>query len=423
MKILLISPVCPLPLENGGAVRIWNIAKYLSKNQTVDLVCFIRSPLEKDYLEELSKVFNKVTFIERQKLLNAQYLLSSIPDMLEFFSANFKLLWKALFSDRPLLSLLYDSSAMREFVIEAAESKKYDLLYAETYYSISSLKDDLKSLSTPLLLVEQNIESASYKRQSEANSVPLLKMIMRHDVLKIEKEEMYFWNSVDYVGGLSDVDCQTIRNKTGRGVICVTNGVDVDFFSEQKWVRVNDEILFVGSFQYAPNITALRYLIDEVWPAIVSKLPLNLTIKLRIVGKGADIKLKEYVASKGFKIDEDISDIREAFQRATLLLAPLLSGSGTKYKILESMASHLPVVTTSVGAEGLDVKSGKDLYISDSRAGLCDDVLFLLEDSSKRQKIAESAYSFVKTFYDWVNVVSDFEKKLNEKIGKPTNSI
>jgi glycosyltransferase involved in cell wall biosynthesis len=418
MNILLISPLCPLPLEKGGAVRIWNIAKLLSQKHDLDLVCFIRDERELKYESELKKVFKKVTFIKRKKLLNAQYLLSSLSHTIEFLSQNFKLLGQVLFSDRPLLSLLYDSSEMREFIVNADKSKKYDLLYAETFYSIACIKGDLRNLETPLLLIEQNIESAMYKRLATSQKVLPIKMFMEKDVEKIKAEEEYFWNSIKLVGGLSDFDCQHIKQKTKRDVLCVTNGVDVEFFNQKACDRLDDELLFVGSLQYAPNISAVRFLVDQVWPNIVSKLPLNHNLKLRIVGRGADEALKEYVKSKGFLIDESVEDIRTAFQHATILVAPLLSGSGTKYKVLESMASHLPVVTTSVGAEGLDVKSGQELYISDKAEELALDVVKLLNDADDRKRISDSAYEFVKNSYDWNSIVGKFNDYLESETRK-----
>jgi hypothetical protein len=165
MNILLIAPLCPLPLEKGGAVRIWNIARELAKNHTLDLVCFIRKEGEKRYEEELKKVFRSVAFIRRKGLFERSALTSGVLAPLRFAISNASLLGDTVFSPRPLLSHLYESEEMRSFILKADVSHSYDLLYAETFYGIASIKNELQTLQTPLLLIEQNIESKAYERK------------------------------------------------------------------------------------------------------------------------------------------------------------------------------------------------------------------------------------------------------------------
>ncbi len=408
MRILLVSPLCPLPLEKGGAVRIWNIAKHLSKNYVVDLVCFIRDEGEKRHEDSLKKVFNSVKFIKRRGLLDRSALTGGLLAPVRFVISNSSLLSDTLFSSRPLLSHLYDSAEMREFLLEADRSGKYSLIYAETFYGIASLKDQLKNIRTKMLLVEQNIESQAYARQADQQDNPLLKRLMKLDVAKIYAEEGYFWNNCSVVGGLSDVDVSEIKKRSGNDTVWqIDNGVDVAHFSEKVISRKDDELLFVGSLSYFQNIDALKWLIDEIWPSIKNK-----NVSLRIVGRGADSALKHYVHEQGLVIDESVEDIREAFQSATMLVAPIRAGSGTKYKVLESMASHLPVVTTTVGAEGLRIMSGEEALIADSAEGLVAHIDTLLQDDQYRDVLAQKAYEFVSTQYDWKSIVSRFEESL-----------
>lgn len=409
MKILLISPLCPLPLEKGGAVRIWNIAKQLSQKNTVDLVCFIRHDGERRYEESLRKVFNSVHFIKRRGLFERTALSSGVLAPFKFVISNGSLLTDTLFSPQPLLSQLYQSAEMREYILEQDRSGEYDLLYAETFYSIASLKDHLAQLKTKLLLIEQNIESAAFKRQAEKQANPVLRGLMLHDVSKIKKAEKYFWQSLPLIGGLSPVDIAEIEQVAQKKALLLENGVDIDFFSEARCERTDKEILFVGSFTYYPNIDAVKWLIDEIWPHVISSQP---GIQLRLVGRGADSRLKKYVHERGFVIDESVDDIRDAFQRATLLIAPIRAGSGTKYKVLESMASHLPVVTTPVGAEGIGAVSGRELIIGETAAELASSITDLLNNADYRAELAKDGYNFVSKKYDWKQIVGEFETSL-----------
>jgi glycosyltransferase involved in cell wall biosynthesis len=410
MKILLIAPLCPLPLEKGGAIRIWNIARELSKRHTVDLVCFTRDEGECRYEEQLKKVFHSVNFIQRRKLVDRSFLGAGVIATLRFVISNTVLLGKTMFSKRPLLSHLYESNEMREFLLHADREGQYDLLYAETFYSIASMRNELEHLQTKLLLIEQNIESKAYLRQSDNQSNLLLKAFMKIDVQKIELEERYFWQKVSTIGGLSAVDVKIIGETVGKNVLLLENGVDTGWFDTQLAERVEGEILFVGSLSYFANIDALKWLLDEIWPKLRGRTGLS----LRIVGRGADWGLKKYVHERGAVIDESVDDIREAFQHATVLLAPIRAGSGTKYKILEAMASRLPVVTTNIGIEGIGAAGGVQIELGESTDELAAKIRYLLENKTVRIEMAESAHSFVKQKYDWGEVVSQFETNLAE---------
>jgi glycosyltransferase involved in cell wall biosynthesis len=414
MNILLISPLCPLPLEKGGAVRIWNIAKQLSKHHTLDLVCFIRDDSEYVYEQELKKVFRDVTFIKRRKIVSPSVLLTR--SFLTFFTLNFGLIYSVLHSVRrhSFLHVLYEHSSMKEFLLQADRDTKYDLLYAETYYVLASVYSVITRFTTPLLLVEQNIEWKAFRRQAEKMKVFFLKWLGTIDSFNMSVEEGYFWKHVPFLGGLSTADVADIQNETKRtDVLLLENGVDIGWFSEKVIERVQNEVLFVGNFSYFQNMDSLQWLLDEIWPRVVVR---RADLVLRIVGRGASDELKQFVSSKGFAIDEGVDDIRTVFQRATMLVAPIRAGSGTKYKVLEAMASSLPVVTTAVGAEGLAVTSGTEVLIANSAEGLADTIVDLSGSALSLKQLGENGYNFVQNQYDWGSIVGKFEEDLQKSV-------
>lgn len=417
MRILLIAPLCPLPLEKGGAVRIWNIAKQLSLHHTVDLLCFIRSDSEQAQEAELKQVFRNVHFILRREIISPRVLLEKGLQKLSFFTQNFSLARDSLFSNRSILSQLYDHPDVLRYVQLADMEREYDLFYAETYYGISALHEHLCELKTPLLLCEQNVEYAAYRRQLEMQSTWLVRLLMQIDVWKMRREEIRYWKQVSLLAGLSRVDVSEIQDESSReDVMLVENGVDVEWFGEKRNDRISNEILFVGNFAYFPNVDAVRWLVDEIWPGVLSQVGEGVEYKLRIVGRGADQNLKNYLEEKGLEIDETVDDIRDAFQRATVLLAPLRAGSGTKYKILEAMASRCPVVTTTVGAEGLEVADQHEMIIADTAEQLAESVMRVVQNKQSQYQLAENGYQFVQANYDWKQIVGDFDRKLRDKI-------
>jgi polysaccharide biosynthesis protein PslH len=406
MRILLISPVCPLPLEKGGAVRIWNISKHLSHMHEVDLICFIRKDAERSYENELKTVFRNVTFIKREKLMSARALLMPGWKKIHFFKSNAKLILKTLFTMRPLLSVLYDSSKLRELLFAYDREKKYDLIYSETYYASAGILDYLCLFNTPFMLCEQNIEYVLYSRQSDEQSNFFVKLGMQWDVQKMKMEEQMFWKRSRVLGGLSPIDVSEMKDASKRGdVFCLENGVDIAHFSKEVSVRVQHEVLFVGSLSYFQNVDAIKWIVESIWPKIVAVFP---QAQLRLVGRGADSTLIDYLNKLNFRVDSSVDDIREAYQRATVLLAPIRAGSGTKYKVLEAMASHLPVVTTRVGAEGLEVAHGKELLIKDTTDELASETVRLLKNADLRESLSKESYEFVRKYYDWSGIVTRF---------------
>jgi glycosyltransferase involved in cell wall biosynthesis len=210
------------------------------------------------------------------------------------------------------------------------------------------------------------------------------------------------------------VDAEAMRARVGREPLVVSNGVDTQWFAQPIAPRRADEVLFVGSFRHFQNVDALAWLVEEIWPRVASTSP---SARLRVVGRGADDSVRRLLAGRGLSLDEDVEDIREAFQRATVLLAPIRAGSGTKYKVLEAMASGLPVVTTPVGAEGLAVTSGREAVVADDARSLADAVSQLLADPARRERQAEAARAFVAG-HDWRTIVAGFEEQLARHLGK-----
>jgi glycosyltransferase involved in cell wall biosynthesis len=270
-------------------------------------------------------------------------------------------------------------------------------------------------LKTPIVLIEQNIEYLLYKRQVEIQKNLVLRIGMQWDVWKMRREEVLFWKRARYLGGLSLLDNAEIRSVTGRqDLLLLENGVNLAWFSEKLGlIRKKNRVLFVGSFSYFANVDALIWLLEDIWPRFITKHK-STEVELHIVGRGADANLKDLVSKNGMVIDESVEDIRVAFQEATVLVAPLRAGSGTKYKILEAMASHCPVLTTDVGAEGLKVSNGKQLIVENESAKLADMLGELIANESMREQLTLQGYNFVKEYYDWPKVISRFEEQLNQ---------
>ena len=188
----------------------------------------------------------------------------------------------------------------------------------------------------------------------------------------------------------------------------VPNGVDTNFFTFRRKINRSElkTVLFVGNFKWLQNREAVSILIREVWPKI--KTVLKDKVRLWIVGKSppSDI-LKKQV--RDIKVYDDIDDIRRVYQKADVLLAPIYGPGGTRYKILESMAAGIPVVTTSTGIEGLSAKNAKEVLVAEDSSGLANLTIRVLTDENLYKKLAFSGRRLVEDKYSWKTIARDLD--------------
>ncbi len=388
MKILFLSPVLPWPLKSGGQIRVFHLVKALQKENDVTLVAYIRRKDEEEFLPELQKICSKVLLIKRDSRPWA-----------------FKSLVRSLFSSKPLVVNLYEDKNDLSNLANSA-----DLVWAECFYLMDKIKTNI-----PVILGEQNIEYLAYRRYFQ-NLVGWKKVLlwlpMEWDLIKMKYWEKKMWKTAKKIAAVSQTDKEIIEKETGRDDISVIpNGVDTAGFTVPDRLADKKTVLFVGEYKWFPNKEAINWLIKEIFPEIRKKMP---EAELLIVGRHFPDWLKRLGESGRIRVDQGIEDIRVAYEKAAVFLAPLRSGGGTKYKILEAMAMGVPVVTTKVGAEGLGGQEGEErnMIVKNSTNDLTEAVIDILGNREKYQEMTKKARKFVSENFDWKVI----EKKINEVI-------
>ncbi len=193
----------------------------------------------------------------------------------------------------------------------------------------------------------------------------------------------------------------------------VPNGVDSDFFG--KSVANRSElpiILYLGNFTWLQNREAVKILIEKVWPKIKSSIPM---VKLWIIGKDAR-KFFPDLSANDIRVEE-VADVRKIYQEASVLVAPIYGGGGTRYKNFEAFASGLPVVTTSIGIGGIDAKDGEEVLVRDKPEEISEAAIELLNNPKLAKKIADNAKKLVKEKFDWDPIARNLSR-IYEQLGK-----
>lgn len=381
MKVLMLTPYLPYPLLSGGQIRTYNLVKKLAKHHEITLFALIKDPSERQYIAELEKYCAKVKVFKRS---HQPFTLKNII--------------QTAFSSFPFLVIRnYVPETITAIKAELAH-ERYDLIHAETFYMMPHLPDET---DVPTILVEQTIEYLGYESYAQ-RALSWIRPLLKIDIAKIRRWEEFYWRRCQRLIVMSEEDKDFITNVIGEAdkVDVVENGVDSQWFAAKKPALPKEPtVLSVGTFKWLPNVEAVSFLVNEVWPLIKQKMT---GTRLWIVGNAPT---KEVFAFQdrdpSITVTGGIPDIRDAFQSAHVLVAPVFSGKGTRYKILEAMASGTPIVATPIAVEGLKVSDGKEVLIGETAEQMASQTVRLLQNPTLRQKLAEKGRQFVRTHYDW----------------------
>lgn len=402
MKILMLTPYLPFPPSSGGQIRSYNLIKDLSRKHKITLFSLIKDDMEKRFVPELERYCEKVRVFKRSK---SPWTLRNI--LLTGFGPY------------PFLVIRNLSPKERVAVKEEVQKNKYDLIHAETFY----VMPHIPKTKTPILLVEQTIEYLVYKHYVKGVKNPLLRWLLSIDVAKLRFWETNFWKKADGVVAVSEADKRvmlTLAPKLDVGL--VPNGVDLDFFKvKNKWMEKEPKVLFVANFKWLQNVEAAEVLLNEVYPLIRAKNP---SVKVWIVGQYIPESIltrkSKFILVDNLK-EDDQAGIKEAYYSASAFVSPLKGPGGTRLKHFGAMAAKLPLITTTVGAEGLSATDGKNIIVRNDPASLAEATLNILSDESLAERIADNARALVEEKYTWYKM-SEYLDRIYEKTGTFNNN-
>jgi polysaccharide biosynthesis protein PslH len=384
MRILSITPYLPAPPDFGGAARIYNILRQLQE-RTELTVFSLAAP--GDDVAESSQAFDR--------LITAQVPLTARqPANLSKRSVQMR-------------SLLSRDSFQRRFYWHDSAQRRLDELLAREKFDIVQIEFSQMAAyqtagSAKRVLDLHNIEH-DVLRQAAAHSSGPKRVFNRWEWKKLRQEEEQAWKDADLCLATSEPDAARVSSVTGEECLVVPNGVDDQFFERQPMDAAEPgSIVFTGAIRYQPNADAVTYFVRRVWPLIRDLEP---SATFNIVGADPPDEVIRLGELSGVRVSGSVEDVRPWLASASVVVVPLLSGGGTRLKILEAFASGRPVVSTTVGATGLDVDDDKHLIISDRPMDMAQSVVSVLRNRSLAQSLGDNAYQLVQANYRWSTIV------------------
>lgn len=390
----MLTPYLPYPLLTGGQTRSFNLIKRLAAlGHEVTLFCLVKHDEERKHVAELEKFCKEVRVFKRPL---KPWTLRNIL--------------KTGFSLFPFLVVRNWAEGETEAIARKLERERFDLIHAETFY----VMPHIPKTHIPILLVEQTIEYLVYRHYVDEFKFWPLKLVLYIDVAKLKFWEVEYWKRAARVVAMSEDDKKTmLREAPALQVDIVPNGVDYRWFNQKVVTRSKEPIiLYLGNFTWLQNREAVEVLVKEIWPKIKAEIK---NAKLWIIGKNAKNFFSE-LEREEVRVDE-VEDVRTAYQEASILVAPIYSGGGTRLKNFETFASGLPVVTTSIGIGGTEAEDGKEVIIKDAPIEIVQAVINLLRDKPLYQKIAQNAKNMVQEKYDW-DPIAEKLSNIYEQLGK-----
>ncbi|MFH1827403.1 MAG: glycosyltransferase family 4 protein [bacterium] len=389
MRILMVTPYLPYPPASGGQIRSLNLLKYLSSNNEIYLVSLYKNHDEKKYIKFLTKYCKEIHLCKRPK---KPWQLKNIL--------------KSVFTSKPFLIVRNYSPEALVTIKNLLKRVKFDVIHSETFY----VMPHIPKTKIPILLVEQTIEYKVYKHFIDGISV-ILRPFLYIDVLKLRYWERYYWNQATLVATVSQLDKKIIRQEVPDvNIAVIPNGAGDEMFEPTIKSRgtINPILLFLGNFFWLQNIEAAQFTIKKILPQLESKVQ---NFKIVIAGQQAKTIKTASNKIKIIEIEEnDSGKVKELYQSATLFIAPIFGPGGTRLKILAAMAAGLPVISTSVGIEGLNAKDNQHVLVANSKDEFVIKILKALSDKKLYKTLQENSYQLAKNKYNWKSISKKLEK-------------
>lgn len=397
MRILILSPYFPWPLYGGNLIRIFGILKELScRGHEIVLLAGNPGPAPAPD-NPVARLCRQVEYYRPPNSSRKSHALVSGM--------------RTVLSPYPYTNSKFGSNEIRRAIKAILAKQAFDLILANFAFLADSVPPEV-ARGTPVVFDEHESEGLLWRQYSRRGSIPMRAFGLLN-LLKM------VWFQKRLMTRIAAILCASTREAehargfvpAGVGLWTVPNGIDADYYqpllAAQK--EESNNIILCGGLSVFRNRVAATWFAQTVFPAVRKEVP---DAEFWIVGSDPNQEIRDLEKTPGIHVTGTVEDTRPYYARAALAVAPYRFGEGTKLKVLEAMASGVPIVSTPIGCQGIDLADGEQILIADSEKEFTANVVLLLRDAGKRRSLAAAARRRIDEKYTWKKIVDDLEPKL-----------
>ena len=378
LRVLQFAPRTPWPLDTGAKLRNYHLARILATQTRISLLAFGD---QQDDANPLEKVYQGIVTVRRPG------------------GYSFAKVLRGAVGRTPLPLLNYTTDEMMTTLARVLEENDFDIVQVESIHLMNYLPLFRTARSRAAVVCDwHNIESDLMRQYAEREQNVARKTYARRTARLINEFEQRALNEFDAHMTVSEQDAERLRRLNPRArIFVVENGVDVSYYASEQAAR-KSRIVFVGSMDYHANIDGAINFARNVWPAAREKKP---DLVFTIVGRDPSPEVRALSSIEGVEVTGSVEDVRPYYREAIAAVVPLNVGGGSRLKILEAMAAGVPVVSTKLGAEGLDLSDGENVLLTEGPGQIAQALIRLIEDHELERGLIAGGYVLVSERYDW----------------------
>lgn len=401
MKILFLTQIVPFPPDAGPKVKTWHVLRSLTgQGHSVTLVSFIR-PEEKQHVAVLEGLCEAVygVPIHRSRLADIGYMVRSY------------------LTQRPFLVERDDLRSMQELVNRLVQEGDFDFIHADQLTMVQFAVRGASAIpgKSPRVIMDAHNAVWTIVERMEETARWFLKPVLGVEAKRVKHYEGELLQTVDHVLAVTETDracleeaMRSLRShKNGRAAPITVIPIAVDTQQQQPVIRRtgSKNIVTLGTLHYPPNADGIRWFLNQVFPLIRQHVP---EATLTIIGKNPPQDFLDLAARNPevIKVTGYVPDLAPYLKESALMVVPVRAGGGMRVRILEAFAYAMPVVTTTVGLEGIDATPERDVLVADVPMDFANRVIELLKDASLQEKLSVNGRQLAEAKYDWQVVLS-----------------
>lgn len=383
MKILLLCKKFPWPLKDGEVLAIHQfIEGYSSEGHEVSVLA-MNTPKHYTKLQDMPKALSdKINY-------HAVEVNTNISPVGAF---------QNLSSDQPYHVVRFQSKTFRAKLSSLLKEDSFDFIQCEGLYMGPYLDMIQKYFKGPLIMRGHNVESEIWQRVADENTNPIKKWYLKLQTQKLKAYESAQLNRYDIIFPISEKDAQQYKSMGAQQPMqVIPAGIEMAQFKDYHPVKSDTKkIGFIGSLDWLPNTEGLKWFVQKVWPKVIARIP---EAQLQIAGRNTPASIFQW-SNKNIEVLGEVTDQYQFMAQQNVLIVPLFSGSGMRIKIIEGMALGKAIVSTAIGAEGIDYEAGKNIYIANDPETFTQKITMLLSDKEQAEKAGIEAQELINKQYN-----------------------